>query len=170
MDTAELYTKNRKYPRNIAIGAEYEVYCMTIMHVFIVSLECHRVELPLLITQYHQPGGTCRNRGGAVGRLRSGGREWPVYALSADLSRRSECMASNKYCVAFEIDGQPAFSIACDEVSSLTLDSAAQIKPLQSFMRNHGNPIEALVLKDDRLMFVSRAESMQKFLNTEIAA
>lgn len=37
-------------------------------------------------------------------------------------------------------------------------------------MRNHGNPIEALVLKDDRLMFVSRAESMQKFLNTEIAA
>ena len=107
---------------------------------------------------------------GAVGRLRSGGREWPVYALSADLTRRTECMASNKYCVAFEIDGQPAFSIACDEVSSLTLDSAAQIKPLQGFMRNHGNPIEALVLMDDRIMFVSRAESMQKFLNTEIAA
>ena len=107
---------------------------------------------------------------GVVGRLRSGGREWPVYALSADLSRRTECMASNKYCVAFEIDGQPAFSIACDEVSSLTLDSADQIKPLKSFMRNHGNPIEALVLKDDRLMFVSRAESMQKFLNMEIAA
>jgi hypothetical protein len=107
---------------------------------------------------------------GAVGRLRSGGREWPVYALSADLSRRTECMASNKYCVAFEIDGQPAFSIACDEVSSLTLDSADQIKPLQSFMRNHGNPIEALVLKDDRLMFVSRVESMQKFLDAELAA
>ena len=107
---------------------------------------------------------------GTVGRLRSGGREWPVNALSADLSRRTECMASNKYCVAFEIDGQPAFSIACDEVSSLTLDSADQIKPLKSFMRNHGNPIEALVLKDDRLMFVSRAESMQKFLNMEIAA
>ena len=107
---------------------------------------------------------------GAVGRLRSGGREWPVYALSADLSRRSECMASNKYCVAFEIDGQPAFSITCDEVSSLTLDSADQIKPLQSFMRNHGNPIEALVLKDDRLMFVSRVESMQRFLDAELAA
>jgi hypothetical protein len=107
---------------------------------------------------------------GSVGRLRSGGREWPVYALSADLSRRRECMASNKYCVAFEIDGQPAFSIACDEVSSLTLDSADQIKPLQSFMRNHGNPIEALLLKDDRLMLVSRVESMQRFLNAEFAA
>ena len=107
---------------------------------------------------------------GAVGCLRSGGREWPVYALSADLSRLTECMASNKYCVAFEIDGQPAFSIACDEVSSLTLDSADQIKPLQSFMRNHGNPIEALLLKDDRLMLVSRVESMQRFLNAELAA
>ena len=107
---------------------------------------------------------------GAVGRLRSGGREWPVYSLSADLSRRTECMASNKYCVAFEIGGQPAFSIACDEVSSLTLDSADQIKPLQRFMRNHGNPIEALLLKDDRLMLVSQVESMQKFLVAELAA
>ena len=107
---------------------------------------------------------------GAVGRLRSGGREWPVYALSADLSRRTECMASNKYCVAFEIDGQPAFSIACDEVGSLTLDSADQIKPLQSFMRNQGNPIEALLLKDDRLMLVSRVESMHRFLDAELAA
>jgi len=107
---------------------------------------------------------------GTVGRLRSGGREWPVYALSADLSRRTECMASNKYCVAFEIDGEPAFSLACDEVSSLALDSADQIKPLQSFMRNHGNPIEALMLKDDRLMLVSRVESMQKFLEVELAA
>ena len=86
------------------------------------------------------------------------------------MSRRKECMASNKYCVAFAIDGQPAFSIACDEVSSLTLDSADQIKPLKHFMRNHGNPIEALVLKDDRLMFVSRVESMQRFLDAELAA
>ena len=107
---------------------------------------------------------------GTVGRLRSGGREWPVYALSADLSRRTECMASNKYCVAFEIDGEPAFSLACDEVSSLALDSADLIKPLQSFMRNHGNPIEALMLKDDRLMLVSRVESMQRFLQVELAA
>ena len=108
--------------------------------------------------------------GGAVGRLRSGGREWPVYALSADLSRRTECMASNKYCVAVDIDGQPAFSIACDAVSSLTLDSADQIKPLQRFMRNQGSPIEALLFKDDRLMLVSRAESMQRFLDAELAA
>ena len=27
---------------------------------------------------------------GAIGRLRSAGREWPVFALDADLSRRSE--------------------------------------------------------------------------------
>jgi hypothetical protein len=108
--------------------------------------------------------------GGAVGRLRTGGREWPVYALDADLSRRSERSASNKYCVAFDIDGQPAFSIACDQVSSMTLDSPDQIKPLQGFMRNANNPIEALLLQDDRLMLVSQVDSMHRFLVTDLAA
>ena len=49
---------------------------------------------------------------GAVGRLRSGGREWPVYVLNADLIRRRQCMASNKYCVAFEIDRQPGMALS----------------------------------------------------------
>ena len=107
---------------------------------------------------------------GAVGRLRTGGREWPVFSLDADLSRRSERSASNKYCVAFDIDGQPAFSIACDQVSSMTLDSPDQMKPLQGFMRNANNPIEALLLQDDRLMLVSQVDSMHRFLVTDLAA
>ena len=107
---------------------------------------------------------------GAVGRLRTGGREWPVFSLDADLSRRSERSASNKYCVAFDIDGQPAFSIACDQVSSMTLDSPDQIKPLQGFMRNANNPIEAMLLQDDRLMLVSQVDSMHRFLVTDLAA
>jgi hypothetical protein len=107
---------------------------------------------------------------GAIGRLRSAGREWPVFALDADLSRRSERSASNKYCVAFDIDGQPAFSIACDQVSSMTLQSPDLIKPLQGFMRNANNPIEALLLQDDRLMLVSQVDSMHRFLTTDLAA
>jgi hypothetical protein len=107
---------------------------------------------------------------GAIGRLRSAGREWPVFALDADLSRRSERSASNKYCVAFDIDGQPAFSIACDQVSSMTLQSPDLIKPLQGFMRNANNPIEALLLQDDRLMLVSQVDSMHRFLVTDLAA
>jgi hypothetical protein len=107
---------------------------------------------------------------GAIGRLRSAGREWPVFALDADLSRRSERSASNKYCVAFDIDGQPAFSIACDQVSSMTLQSPDLIKPLQGFMRNANNPIEALLLQDDRVMLVSQVDSMHRFLATDLAA
>ena len=106
---------------------------------------------------------------GAIGRLRSAGREWPVYALDADLGRRSERPASSKYCVAFDIDGQPAFSIACDQVSSMTLHSPDQIKPLQGFMRNANNPIEALLLQDDRLMLVSRVDSMHRFLAADLS-
>ena len=107
---------------------------------------------------------------GAIGRLRSGGREWPVYALDADLNRRSVSTVSNKYCVAFDIDGQPAFSLACDQVSSLTLESTDQIKPLQSCMRDTKNPVEALLLQDDRLMLMSQVEVMHRFLAADLAA
>ena len=106
---------------------------------------------------------------GAIGRLRSAGREWPVYALDADLGRRGERSASSKYCVAFNIDGQPAFSIACDQVSSMTVQSPDQIKPLQGFMRNANNPIEAMLLQDDRLMLVSQVDSMHRYLATDLA-
>ena len=108
--------------------------------------------------------------GGAIGRLRTAGREWPVFSLDANLGRRSERSATNKYCVAFDIDGQPAFSITCDQVSSMTLDSPDQIKPLQGFMRNANNPIEALLLQDDRLMLVSQVDSMHRFLVTDLTA
>jgi hypothetical protein len=107
---------------------------------------------------------------GTIGRLRSGGREWPVYALDADFNRRREMSVSNKYCVAFDIDGQPAFSLACDQVSSLTLHSPDQIKPLLSCMRDTKNPVEALLLQDDRLMLMSQVEVMHRFLATELAA
>ena len=107
---------------------------------------------------------------GAIGRLRSGGREWPVYSLDADLNRRSVSTVSNKYCVAFDIDGQPAFSLACDQVSSLTLQSSEQIKPLQSCMRDTKNPVEALLLQDDRLMLMSQVEVMHRFLAADLAA
>ena len=107
---------------------------------------------------------------GTIGRLRSGGREWPVYALDADLNRRRESSVSSKYCVAFDIDGQPAFSLACDQVSSLTLHSTDQIKPLLSCMRDPKNPVEALLLQDDRIMLMSQVEAMHRFLATDLAA
>jgi hypothetical protein len=107
---------------------------------------------------------------GTIGRLRSGGREWPVYALDADLNRRRESSVSSKYCVAFDIDGQPAFSLACDQVSSLTLHSPDQIKPLPSCMRDTKNPVEALLLQDDRIMLMSQVEAMHRFLATDLAA
>jgi hypothetical protein len=107
---------------------------------------------------------------GAIGRLRSGGREWPVFALDADLGRRSERSVSSKYCVAFDIDGQPAFALACDQVSSLTLSSREQLKPMPGCMRNADSPVEALLLQDDRLMLMSQVDAMHRFLAAELAA
>jgi hypothetical protein len=37
-------------------------------------------------------------------------------------------------------------------------------------MRNPGSPVDALLLRDDRLMLVSRIQAMLRFLNLEAAA
>lgn len=107
---------------------------------------------------------------GAVGSLRAGGLEYPVYALDARLDLLTECSAAHKYCVAFNLDDQPAFAIACETVSSLKLQSADEVKPLQACMRNPQSPVDALLLRDDRLMLVSRIQAMLRFLNLEAAA
>ena len=105
-----------------------------------------------------------------VGGLSATGKRWPVYALSADFNLQSECPATSKYCVAFDVDAQPAFAITCDEVSSLTLTSSEQIFPLQDCMRSPGSPFEGLLLRDDRVMFCSSEQAMHEFLMMDVAA
>ena len=111
----------------------------------------------------------CDGAAGAVGRLRAGGFEYPVYALDANLDLLTETGAAHKYCVAFNLDDQPAFAIVCEAVSSLA-PAADEIKPLHACMRNPGNPVDALLLRDGKLMLVSRTQAMLDFLNIEIAA
>jgi len=107
---------------------------------------------------------------GALGKLRAAGREYPVYALNARLELLSERSAAHKYCVAFNLDDQPAFALACDEVRSLTLESAAEVETLPACMRNPGNPIEAMLLRDDRLMLISQVAPLLRFLTMDAAA
>ena len=106
----------------------------------------------------------------AVGSLRAGGFGYSVFALDEHFALLNKTDASHKYCVAFNLNDQPAFALACESVSSLTLDAADEIKPLQACMRNPGNPVDALLLRDDELMLVSRIQSMHGFLNVEEAA
>ena len=107
---------------------------------------------------------------GALGRLKSGGHEWPVFALTTDLKTRSERPSSYRFCVAFNRDDGGAFAIACEQVSALAVDNMNQIKPLHSCMRTSGCPVEWLLLKDHQLMFISGVEAMHEFLMPEIIA
>lgn len=106
----------------------------------------------------------------ALGCLRAGGLEYPVFALDANFDLLESITPNHKYCVAFNLDDQPAFALACESVSSLNLDGGDEIKPLQACMRNPGNPVDALLLRDDELMLVSRIQSMLSFLKVEEAA
>jgi len=107
---------------------------------------------------------------GAIGNLKSAGREWPAFALTADLKPYLECPESYKFCVAFNLGVDAAFTIVCEEVSTVTVDNSNEIKPLQTCMRTSGNPIEALLLRDNKLMMVSDIEAMQQFLLKDVAA
>ena len=105
---------------------------------------------------------------GSVGTLNSGGREWSVFALTADFKIRHECPSSYKYCVGFNRDDREAFSIACEEVSTLSVENIDQFKLVQTCMRTSDCPIESLLLKDNELMLVSGLETMHQFLVPEV--
>ena len=110
------------------------------------------------------------NVAGSAGTLSSGGREWPVFALTADFETRLECPPSYKYCVGFDRDDREAFSIACEEVSTLSIDDIDQLKAVHTCMRTSDCPIESLLLKDSNLMLISEIETMHRFLVTEVEA
>ena len=105
---------------------------------------------------------------GAIGFIHAGDREWPVYALDAELAVASERGPHNRYCVAFDLAGQPAFALTCDVVSSLELASADEFQPLQPCMQMPGSPLHALVMRDGELMLVSRVEAMRRFLGADV--
>lgn len=107
---------------------------------------------------------------GAIGTLKSGGGEWPVYALAADFKPQADCPPSYKYCVAINRNNEAAFSLLCEEVGTVSVVDADELKPLQACMRSEQNPIESLLLKDNKLMLVSDIEAMQHYLLPEAAA
>jgi hypothetical protein len=101
---------------------------------------------------------------GALGTLKSGARVWPVFALTADFKIQYERPSSYRFCVGFNHDDQEAFSLACEEVSTLSVDNLDQFKPLHACMQTLGCPLESLLLKDNKMMLVSDIEIMSQFL------
>ena len=107
---------------------------------------------------------------GVIGVLKLADREWPAFALTANFKPYPDFPESYKFCVAFNLDSEAAFTIICEEVSTVTVVDVDEIKPLQTCMRTPGNPIEALLLRDNKLMMVSDIETMQQFLLRDVAA
>jgi hypothetical protein len=110
------------------------------------------------------------NAPGALGTMKSSGREWPVFALTSDFGKQLECPSNYKYCVGIHYEKQAsAYSIACEEVSTLKIENAAELKSVRPCMQTSNCPIESLIFRDDRLMLVSNGETMRQFLISEVA-
>ena len=108
--------------------------------------------------------------GESIGQIRTSAGDCPVYAFSSDFSFLAECPADYRYCVAVNCQGQPGFAIVCEEVSSISIESGDTLKPLQSCMRSPHSPVESVMLRDNRLLLVSDAESLRQFLSPRAAA
>ncbi|MCP4331793.1 MAG: hypothetical protein GY785_03990 [Gammaproteobacteria bacterium] len=133
------------------------------VHLLIPQQAVATIEMASSIVKGDTPGRT-------IGNLKTKAGEWPVYALTADFKSRVDCPPNYRYCVAINHENREAFSIACEEVSALTIGNDEELKPLQACMRTPGNPIESVVLKGDKLMLLSNVETMQEFLSPRVAA
>lgn len=106
----------------------------------------------------------------AIGVMQSAGFEWPVFALNQDFAALSERPGAYKYGVGINQDNEAAFAIACEEVSTVSIENDSELKPVQECMRLASNPVEYLLLRDHKLMLVSSAEKMLQFFIPEDAA
>jgi len=105
-----------------------------------------------------------------IGILKTGEGEWPAYALSAAFEPYAECPANYQVCVAINRKDEVAFSIACEEIGKISIAADGELKTLQACMRMPDSPIESLLLRDGRLLLISDAEAMLRYLTLEAAA
>ena len=106
---------------------------------------------------------------GSIGTMNSGGQKWPVFVLTSDLKTRPDRPETYKFCVGFNHDDQEAFSIACEEVSALSVENASDLKPVHACMRVSNCLVKSLLLKDSNMMLVSDIELMHQFLMPKVA-
>ena len=107
---------------------------------------------------------------GAMGTLKAGGEQWPAYALDGEFKFYAACPPNYKFCVAINCKDKAAFAIACEEVGSISITNDNELRPLHACMRMPDSPIEALLLRDGRLLLLSDVEAMRQYLSLEIAA
>ena len=93
-----------------------------------------------------------------------------MFVLDAELKPCREFPPEYKYCVAIGKPDKASFSLLCEQVGSVMVNAELDVKPLQACMSSDSNPIDALVYKDEKLMYVSDVESMHHYLQLENAA
>ena len=100
----------------------------------------------------------------ALGYLKQGDIEVPVYSMTEDLCPAA--LMTNKYrnCIAFHIDGHPLFALACDSVEPLECDESTLIQPLPEPMITDNSPVRGLIILKDKLMFTSDAQAVFDYI------
>ena len=104
------------------------------------------------------------NVAGAVGSLLTEGGEWPVFVLNENFELLAECPPAYLFCVAINCSNAGAFAIACDDVSKISVTNDEGFVPLQACMRLPLGPIESLMPRNGKLLFLSDVDAMWRYL------
>ncbi|VAW92031.1 hypothetical protein MNBD_GAMMA22-2312 [hydrothermal vent metagenome] len=93
--------------------------------------------------------------------------ELPVYTFNRNLNILVKPSTKNQFCVSLKHpDNQKLFAIMCDAIEHYDIENN-NIRPIPALNYNPKSPIIAMVKKDSELVFISSAESMQGYINSQ---
>lgn len=107
---------------------------------------------------------------GAVGSLAAEGGEWPVFVLSESFETRANCPPAFIFCVAINCSDGATFAIACDDVSKISIANDGEFIPLRPCMRLPQGPIVSMMPRNGKLLMLSDAQALWRYLVRDRAA
>ena len=146
---------------------------MDIVNLAVISFDGIHLLLPQQAVATIELAGNIEDESDAtdsIGTLSSGGRRWPAYALTSNFDKLAECPPIYKFCIALTRENEDSFSIACEEVTTISVNQKNELKPLQPCMQLSHSPVRHLLLKENKFMLASDIDAMYQFLMTDIAA
>lgn len=103
------------------------------------------------------------------GTLPIGSTELPVYTLNRDFKLMNQPATHNRFCIAIKHpDGKESFALTCDSVNQYFIEQQTAISAMPALMQNPDSPVFALIKMEDKLVLMSRAESMRLYINSNL--
>ena len=102
--------------------------------------------------------------GPTVGSVEVDQESWPIFALSEDLLPLDDLPGTRRVCVLLG-EGQEAFGIACDKVTSVPTEQVHSVPAPEVVMR-HDSPVLSLAIHGEEILCLSTTQALVRLLRS----